>query len=311
MKVAILTRRSSSHYFSNWHQKMIRYACAFKKNTRLGNPSACRQQYSTTGLLSLAMSDTEIRSPEELLKSFADLDHDRSRRTSFPEAVFGQGKTPNQIASILDDMARHFNERVLENDGKIESSQRVILATRVSSEMYESVKGIPLSHGHFHYHPVANILSMIPSCLANSKTIICEDSSQLSKRIVVATAGTTDLPVAEEAAVVLEAAQCKVDRIYDVGVAGLHRIIKALPRLQSKEVGCIIVCAGMDGALPSVVGGLVSCPVVAVPTSIGYGASLNGISALLTMLNSCAPGVGVVNIDNGFGAAALAYKCIR
>lgn len=117
--------------------------------------------------------------------------------------------------------------------------------------MYESVKGIPLSHGNFQYHPVANILSMIPSCLANSKTI-CEDSPQLSKRIVVATAGTTDLPIAEEAAVVLEAAQCKVDRIYDVGVAGLHRIIKALPRLQSDDVGCIIVCAGMDGALPSV-----------------------------------------------------------
>lgn len=130
------------------------------------------------------------------------------------------------------------------------------------------------------------------------------------KRIVVATAGTTDLPVAEEAAVVLEAAGCEVDRINDVGVAGLHRIINALPRLHDPNVGCVIVCAGMDGALPSVVGGLARVPVIAVPTSIGYGVSLGGISAMLTMLNSCAPGVGVVNIDNGFGAAALAYKCI-
>lgn len=127
MQAAILTMRSSSHYFSNFRQKMIRYTFTF--NTRLGYSSPCRH-YSTSGLLSLAMSGTEFRSPEELLKSFADLDHDRSRRTSFPEAVFGQGKTPNQIASILDDMARNFNERVLENDGRIESSQRVILATR-------------------------------------------------------------------------------------------------------------------------------------------------------------------------------------
>lgn len=137
-----------------------------------------------------------------------------------------------------------------------------------------------------------------------------KEKSTPLKRIVVATAGTTDLPVAEEAAVVLEEANCNVDRITDVGVAGLHRVIKALPRLQDPEVGCVIVCAGMDGALPSVVGGLVSVPVIAVPTSIGYGVSLGGISAMLTMLNSCAPGVGVVNIDNGFGAAALAYKCV-
>lgn len=130
-------------------------------------------------------------------------------------------------------------------------------------------------------------------------------------KIVVACAGTTDLPVAEEAAVTLEAAGCSVDRIYDVGVAGLHRIINALPRLRDEDVDCVIVCAGMDGALPSVVAGLVNTPVVAVPTSIGYGASFGGVSAMLTMLNSCAPGVGVVNIDNGFGGAALAFKCIH
>jgi pyridinium-3,5-biscarboxylic acid mononucleotide synthase len=130
-------------------------------------------------------------------------------------------------------------------------------------------------------------------------------------RVVVATAGTTDISVAEEAAVTLEAAHVPVDRLYDVGVAGLHRIIRALPQLKHPSVGCVIVCAGMDGALPSVVGGLVSVPVIAVPTSIGYGAAFGGVSALLTMLNSCSPGVGIVNIDNGFGAAALAFKCLR
>jgi pyridinium-3,5-biscarboxylic acid mononucleotide synthase len=136
-------------------------------------------------------------------------------------------------------------------------------------------------------------------------------TSYPEKRVVVATAGTTDIMVAEEAAVTLEACNVSVDRVYDVGVAGLHRVINALPKLNHPSVGCIIVCAGMDGALPSVVGGLVHVPVIAVPTSIGYGAAFHGVSALLTMLNTCAPGVGVVNIDNGFGAAALAYKCLR
>ena len=132
-----------------------------------------------------------------------------------------------------------------------------------------------------------------------------------TRRVVVATAGTTDIPVAEEAAGVLEEAGVSVDRVYDAGVAGLHRIIRALPKLTHPSVGCVIVCAGMDGALPSVVGGLVSVPVIAVPSSIGYGASFGGVSALLTMLNSCSAGLAVVNIDNGFGAAALAYKVIR
>jgi NCAIR mutase (PurE)-related protein len=132
------------------------------------------------------------------------------------------------------------------------------------------VDKIPLQHGRLVYHDLANIISMIPSSLEDmggpdTERIFTKDSSP-KKRVVVATAGTTDLPVAEEAAVTLEAANCDVDRIYDVGVAGLHRVIRALPRLQDPDVGCVIVCAGMDGALPSVVGGLVSCPVVAVPT---------------------------------------------
>ena len=171
-------------------------------------------------------------------------------------------------------------------------------------------------NGTIEYNPLARIVSMranIPSTTTTISNTKDDDHGDRSgeKRVVVATAGTTDIMVAEEAAVTLEASDVPVDRIYDVGVAGLHRIINALPKLTHPNVGCIIVCAGMDGALPSVVGGLVQVPVVAVPTSIGYGAAFQGVSALLTMLNSCAPGVGVVNIDNGFGAAALAYKCIQ
>lgn len=203
-------------------------------------------------------------SPDELLNSFANLDHTRSSRTGFPEAVFGAGKTPNQIAMILDDMARHFNEQVAERDGSIENCERAILATRVAPDMFERIKSITLLHGHLVYHSTANIVSMIPKRV--SENAASEATLSTRKTVIVATAGTSDLPVAEEAAVVLEAAQCKVDRIFDVGVAGLHRVIKALPKLQQREVGCIIVCAGMDGALPSVVGGLVTCPVIAVPT---------------------------------------------
>jgi len=165
-----------------------------------------------------------------------------------------------------------------------------------------------LKNGEITYHEVAKIISMKASKLAEVET--SKGKAAIGK-VVVACAGTTDIPVAEEAAITLEAAGCEVDRIYDVGVAGLHRIINALPRLRDEDVDCVIVCAGMDGALPSVVAGLVQVPVVAVPTSIGYGASFGGVSAMLTMLNSCAPGVGVVNIDNGFGGAALAFKCIQ
>jgi NCAIR mutase (PurE)-related protein len=171
--------------------------------------------------------------------------------------------------------------------------------------MYQEMAAMSFAHGNIVYHELARIVSMTAH---NTKPRTPDPAT--AARIVVATAGTTDVPVAEEAAVVLEATgQVIVDRIYDVGVAGLHRVIRALPRLQAADI--VIVCAGMDGALPSVVGGLVRCPVLAVPTSIGYGAAFGGVSALLTMLNSCSPGVAVVNIDNGFGAAAMAYKMVR
>jgi len=181
-----------------------------------------------------------------------------------------------------------------------------IFVARVTPEMYAQLSEHSFGQGTIQYHETARIVSMKASSVKESTS---PDDKKV--RVVVATAGTTDLPVAEEAAVTLEAAGCQVDRIFDAGVAGLHRIVEAIPRLRHPSVGCVIVCAGMDGALPSVVGGLVSVPVVAVPTSIGYGASFRGVSAMLTMLNSCSPGVGVVNIDSGFGAAALAFKSIR
>jgi NCAIR mutase (PurE)-related protein len=175
----------------------------------------------------------------------------------------------------------------------------------VEKSLYEEIIKYPLKNGTITYHEVARIISVKASAL-ESQT----DEMEKRGRVVVACAGTTDLPVAEEAAITLEAAGCEVDRIYDVGVAGLHRIINALPRLRDPSVECVICIAGMEGALPTVLSALISVPVIAVPTSVGYGASFHGVSALLTMLNSCAPGVGVVNIDNGFGAAALAFKCI-
>lgn len=231
----------------------------------------------------------------EVLESYANLDHNRQKRAGFPEAVFAEGKTPLQVASILDDMAKHADT----------DSTSSILATRASPEMYEELESsYSFAHGSIVYHEMARIISM----RAHHMTSMTPESAK-THRVVVATAGTTDLPVAEEAAVTLEATgKVTVDRIYDVGVAGLHRILRSLPRLN--EADCVIVVAGMDGALPSVVGGLVKVPVIAAPTSIGYGASFGGVSALLTMLNSCSPGVGVVNIDNGFGAAALAYKIV-
>jgi NCAIR mutase (PurE)-related protein len=250
-------------------------------------------------------------SPNEILESFANLDHRRASRTGFPEAVFGQGKTPLQIHSILDSMANNVNA-LTEADQTATST--AIIATRIDPDIYEKVKSIgPLKHGQMTYHQTARIISVQANSLmidaSSNKSSQSTPAQQQS--IVVACAGTTDLPVAEEAAMTLSLSGVPVTRIYDCGVAGLHRIIAALPNLRDPNVGCVIVCAGMDGALPSVVGGLVDVPVVAIPTSVGYGMNLGGMSALLTMLNSCSPGVGVVNVDNGFGGAVWAMKCLR
>ncbi len=257
------------------------------------------------------------QNPDELLSTFANLDHSRVKRVGFPEAVYGQGKTPSQIHSILDSMANNVNDMIetaIESDGIVSTASTAIIATRIDKSVYDEVEKIgPLQNGTMQYYETAKLLSVRANALkdsdGNKRTDLIQSTNH--KSVVVACAGTTDLPVAEEAALTLSLSGVQVTRIYDCGVAGLHRIISALPKLRDPDVGCVLVCAGMDGALPSVVGGLVDVPVVAVPTSVGYGVSLGGISALLTMLNSCSPGVGVVNVDNGFGAAVWAIKCLR
>jgi NCAIR mutase (PurE)-related protein len=206
---------------------------------------------------------------------FARVDHHRSIRQGFPEVVFGIGKTPRQIAAI--------SERIV-------AAGQNLLVTRTTPEAHaavnEAVPGVS-----FHE-------------LARTITFRAADVPAGRGTILIAAAGTADLGVAEEAAISAEIMGNQVDRLYDVGVAGLHRLLAEQARLAAAHV--LIVVAGMEGALPSVVGGLVDAPVIAVPTSIGYGASFGGVAALLGMLNSCAAGVSVVNIDNGFGAAAVA-----
>jgi NCAIR mutase (PurE)-related protein len=211
---------------------------------------------------------------------FARVDTDRRRRTGFPEVIFGLGKTPEEVAAI----ARVILER-----------EPVLLATRVTAEQFEAV------HRDFpdaSFHQRARCLTV--------------ERQPLPKRpqpVAVICAGTSDLPVAEEASVTLEIFGNRVEKIYDAGVAGLHRLLGETDKL--RECAVLIVVAGMEGALPSVVAGLVDKPVIAVPTSTGYGASFGGVAALLGMLNSCGSGVTVVNIDNGFGAGYAAATINR
>lgn len=215
--------------------------------------------------------------PIEMVGNFAQLDQHRAIRCGFPEVVFGQGKTPEQVVQIVHRLSER-NDRVL--------------VTRVTPEMSAVVQPqIP----EMVYNPAARILILDRAVERVKK-----------KGVFVLTAGTADIPVAEEAALTADLMGNDVERLFDVGVAGIHRLLNQVERLQKARV--VVVVAGMDGALPSVVGGLVSVPVIAVPTSVGYGASFQGLAALLTMLNSCATGVAVVNIDNGFGAGVLASR---
>ena len=213
-------------------------------------------------------------SPYEDL-GFARVDHHRSVRQGFPEVILGLGKTPAQIAAIA---------------AQIVGRGSTLLVTRASDAAYEAVRAVVPDAT---YYADAGIIALRQ-----------QDVTPGRGTIVVAAAGTSDLPVAEEAAHTAELMGNDVARMYDVGVAGLHRLLGERERLASARV--IIVVAGMEGALPSVIAGLVGVPVIAVPTSVGYGASFGGLAALLGMLNSCATGVSVVNIDNGFGAAAMA-----
>lgn len=211
---------------------------------------------------------------------FAKVDHHRTLRCGFPEVIFCQGKAPQQVVEIARQIVKQGNS---------------LLATRASPETYEAVRAV--------------IPKAVYEASARCITLLQEQPKLSRGTILIVTAGTSDIPVAEEARVTASTLGNRVETLYDVGVAGIHRLLEHYPRIFDAHV--IIVVAGMEGALASVVGGLAACPVIAVPTSVGYGASFGGIAPLLTMLNSCAAGVSVVNIDNGFGAGYIASKINR
>jgi NCAIR mutase (PurE)-related protein len=212
---------------------------------------------------------------------FAKVDHHRALRCGFPEVVFCQGKTRQQVVEILRRL----------------SGEQTVLATRVDPATYRAI---------YQVFPDAEYNGLAGTVVLAG---LNERQSVETKPILVCSAGTSDIPVAEEAAVTAETMGQRIDRLYDVGVAGLHRLLCNKPKLVGRNV--LVVVAGMDGALPAVVSGLVDKPVIAVPTSVGYGASFAGVAPLLTMLNSCSPGVAVVNIDNGFGAGYFAAMINR
>lgn len=218
--------------------------------------------------------------PFESLDQFAKIDHHRQLRTGFPEVIWGADKTVEQLIKIITAMGA---------DGA------VVMATRIEPEVYEQLQMvIP----NLIYYPLARIC-----------TLSKPQTPTKNGKISILTAGTADIPVAQEAAITGELCGFEVIRLWDVGVAGIHRLLSNSQVVYDADV--LIVVAGMEGALPSVVAGMADCPVIAVPTSVGYGASFGGVAPLLTMLNSCAAGIGVVNIDNGFGAAILAGQILR
>ena len=227
-------------------------------------------------------------SPDEVIKQlatlpyenldFAKVDHHRSLRNGFAEVVYGKGKTAGQLVAIIQSLYKAKSD---------------ILVTKLEHSAYENIQQ-----------------ELPPECIYDniSLTLVLSKKQNKNKigRIIIVSAGTADMPIAEEARITSEFFGSKTEKLFDVGVAGIHRLLDKINVLREARV--IIVIAGMDGALASVVGGLVSSPVIAVPTSIGYGASFNGVSALLAMLNSCSSGVATVNIDNGFGAGCIAHK---
>ncbi|NJM85298.1 MAG: nickel pincer cofactor biosynthesis protein LarB [Leptolyngbyaceae cyanobacterium RM2_2_21] len=234
------------------------------------------------GAVSPELAFTKLKNFDfEPIDEFAKVDHHRPLRTGFPEVIWGPGKTVDQIVQIIHSLRQR---------------NPVVMATRITPEVYAQLQSaIP----GLIYDETAQICALVPVQIV----------PQYAGIISILTAGTADLPVAQEAAMTAELSGFRVQRLWDVGVAGIHRLLSHRPVIDEADV--LIVVAGMEGALPSVVAGLASCPVIAVPTSVGYGASFSGLAPLLTMLNSCAAGIGVVNIDNGFGAAVLAGQILR
>jgi NCAIR mutase (PurE)-related protein len=212
---------------------------------------------------------------------FAKIDHHRALRQGYAEVIFGRGKTPQQVAHIVRSILR------------VKGSKQNILITRADRRIYAAVRRVSRPPWRTKFHPLSGVIA-----IRRNATIAGKGT------ILIVSAGTSDIPVAEEAFITAQTMGNRVESLYDVGVAGLHRLMRHREKLTTARV--IICVAGMEGALPSVVAGLVGVPVIAVPTSVGYGASFGGLTALLAMLNSCASNVSVVNIDNGFGAACVA-----
>jgi hypothetical protein len=257
---------------------------------------------SSIHALSSQEKSASLEEMTEIISDYARIDHGRMKRTGLPEVIYAEGKTDDQIRAIFLSMHREAT--------RVGGVARVVgMATRLSQPVFDTIAADVPS---LQYYKAARIAALRYEDAAASESS-APSATHLAPEealpyVAVLCAGTSDLPVAEEAAVTLELMGVKVQRLYDVGVAGLHRLLNQMPVVRGAAV--TIVAAGMDGALPSVVGGLAKCPVVAVPTSVGYGAAFGGVAPLLTMLNSCAPGVSVVNIDNGFGAAMVAVKVL-
>ena len=252
------------------------------------------------GTISTTEANNQIRNNlnTEALGGYALIDHHRTLRTGFPEVIFGDGKTSDQIAEILLTLSA--------------KQHPLIMATRVDLDAYKAIQAT-IPNSKCIYYQEARIVAVMNDTYELQPQQRGPDLPMPTKNgnIAVLAAGTCDLPVAEEAVVTASLYGHQVTRLYDVGVAGIHRLLNERSLGIMREADVLIVAAGMEGALPSVVAGLVDSPVVALPTSVGYGASFAGVTPLLTMLSSCAPGIGVVNIDNGFGAAALACAMLR
>jgi len=232
-------------------------------------------QQIAEGKISPADALAQIKQSGSQDIGFARVDTDRPRRRAFPEVIYCPNKTPAQVVAIV---------------GTLKNAGQPVLATRADPSIYAAVQAV---HSDAIYHELARCI-----------TVVAKNTKEPIGHIVVVSAGTADISVAEEAALTAEWAGARVTRLFDVGVAGLHRVMNHLELL--REARAVVCVAGMEGALPSVLGGLIDRPLIAVPTSVGYGMNLGGVAALLAMLNSCAPGISVVNIDNGFGAGIAA-----
>ncbi|NLM01661.1 MAG: nickel pincer cofactor biosynthesis protein LarB [Treponema sp.] len=233
------------------------------------------------GLINIEESEKLLSRPPLEDIGYACIDHNRELRTGNSEIIYGEGKNAQQILGIIKKM--------------IEKGAKNILASRCNDEKFQVIKQV---YSNAKYYSASRTI-----------TIINEEIEKIKEKLLIISAGTSDIPIAEEAQITANFLGLNVETLNDVGVAGIHRLLSKIDIIQNAS--CIIVIAGMEGALPSVVGGLVDVPVIAVPTSVGYGSSFGGLSALLGMLNSCASGLAVVNIDNGFGAAYLAKRILK